>query len=180
MNILYLDLETTGLDWNNDQVLEIGMVWGNKHFHCYVDHPRITGNPTALAMNAAIIARIAKKEPGYRYFQPQYLAEEIVEFFRRNDLPDHINAGGKNIACFDYNFLAALPGIARNGGGVVIGGYELRARTVDPAVFYALPEDTSLPNLDTCLRRAGIDKTTNHTAIDDCLLVKALVERNGL
>jgi hypothetical protein len=65
-----IDLETTGLDDANCQILEFGAViedWVTpfeklKSFRCYIYHDQIVGEPYALAMNAAILKKMAGAE----------------------------------------------------------------------------------------------------------------------
>ena len=69
MKVLYIDLETTGLDHDCDNVLEVGCVLDNfidplvglPRFHCYVVKERYAGHPFALALNAGILKIIAER-----------------------------------------------------------------------------------------------------------------------
>ncbi len=66
MKFLALDIESTGLDMDNDQILEVGFVavdttaspstW--KTLHLMINHPRITGNVYALSMHNRIFNHI--------------------------------------------------------------------------------------------------------------------------
>ena len=50
--IISIDLETTGLNSETCQILEIGAVTSEgETFHCYVDNGLIQGEPYALQLN---------------------------------------------------------------------------------------------------------------------------------
>ena len=67
MPYVSIDLETTGLDADTCQILEIGAIYddGTKYvddlpiYHKYVYHPLYTGEPYALALNAKILKRLS-------------------------------------------------------------------------------------------------------------------------
>jgi len=69
---LSIDIETTGLDPETCQTLEIGAVFDNwtlpirqlPTFHCYVVHQQIIGTPFGLALNADILRRLSDPSPG--------------------------------------------------------------------------------------------------------------------
>lgn len=43
-----------------------------------------------------------------------------------------------------------------------------RHRIIDPSILYVdWSKDESLPSLDECLKRAGIEKSVTHTAVED-------------
>ncbi len=186
MKILYIDLETSGINHNHCQILEVGMIYdpdGNQpigqlpRFHCYVlpKDGLIIGEPYALALNAEIIKRIDRRPLGYDYVEPKYLADRIDYWLESLGLDpkDPINVCGKNYGTFDRNFIGALPGGEPRGLG--IGRYRFRARVIDPAILYYEPTDKALPGTDECLKRAGIDKKSNHTALDDCEIMIQLI-----
>lgn len=195
MKILYVDLETTGLDRELDQILEVGMViddLANQQpidtlptFRRVIRRERYTGQPYALAMHAGLLRAAAGVTspalPIGTLINERSLATDAEDW-----LDDHwkggqrITVGGKNVAGFDMPFLGMLPGFARDGSRLRIGGYSLGARTVDPAVLFVRPGDAHLPDLDECCRRAGLPGRTDHTAVGDCLLVAALVRASGL
>lgn len=83
--------------------------------------------------------------------------------------PIKINVAGKNAGSFDIPFLEASPGWE----GIV----EFRRRVIDPAVLYVKPEDEKLPDLQECLKRAGIDRLVSHTAVDDARNVVRLIRK---
>ncbi len=89
-----IDIETTGLNPENCQVLEIGAVIDDgttpiedcPTFHCYVDHGLILGEPFAVSMHSTILRRIATREQGYTYLQPWEVATRSREFLKEHGL----------------------------------------------------------------------------------------------
>ena len=83
-----IDIETTGLNPDNCQVLEIGAIIDHgvtpiedcPTFHGYVDHGLILGEPFAISMHATILRRIATHEEGYTYLQPSEVATCFSDF----------------------------------------------------------------------------------------------------
>ena len=96
MNTKYvsIDIETTGLNPENCQVLEIGAVIDDgttpiedcPTFHCYVDHGLILGEPFAVSMHPTILRRIATHEEGYTYLQPWEVATCFRDFLKEHGL----------------------------------------------------------------------------------------------
>lgn len=177
-----IDIETTALPWQWGQILEIGAViddWKSSlfdlpRFHCYIVHERIVGDYFALAMNHAILKRIADREKPenreYLFLTPagaaQGLKKFVLDYFA--DYPnDKIVAAGKNYARFDDRFLNELPGFS---------DIKLLHRNLDPGMLYWNPRsDRQPPDTKTCLTRAGIDTEVQHDAINDALDVIRLI-----
>ena len=94
MKYVSIDLETTGLDPETCDIIEIGAVIDDLEargeqgearlpikdlpkFHAYVVKESYQGEPYALSMHPKIFKRIATKEDGYLYLQP----EEVGKVF---------------------------------------------------------------------------------------------------
>ncbi|MDH3445875.1 MAG: 3'-5' exonuclease [Deltaproteobacteria bacterium] len=180
MKFISIDVETTGLDSEWCQVLEIGAVaWEigkgqiGKPFQCLLKHEKIVGDPYALWMNRDLL-RILADNP--RELVPP---ESVACLFRdwRNSLDKvsldfmgskPFNAAGKNFASFDAGFLKKL-----------LGFFELnpwRRRILDPSILYVETGDKTLPDTATCLTRCGHDSTVAHMAVEDALTVCHLLE----
>lgn len=173
-----VDLETTGLDHNYCQILEVGAViedWehgiveGLPQFHAYVIHDRIVGEAYALSMHGVILRRIAKQEAPFKYLRPGEVLRELGTFAEKNGLDRmHLNGAGKNFGSFDLNFLKLLPGY-----GTVIN---FKHRSIDAGNLYWNPAiDKCLPNTEECLKRAGIQKEVAHNAVEDSQDVVRLI-----
>lgn len=185
--IVSIDIETTGLDPSYCQILEFGAVIDDLQnpkpiddlpkFHCYVDHAVMTGEPYALAMNAKIIERIAKKTTPYTYLKPADIHPQFHAFLVKYGCQSgtrwsiKVNVAGKNFAAFDKRFIEKIwpsnPAVAFNH------------RILDPAMLYFDPsKDEAPPSLSVCLERAGINKTVSHTAVEDALDVLVLIRKH--
>lgn len=178
MKYIAVDVETTGLDLNNDQILEFAAVattlgdnsvnlYDLPTFHTYVVNDRIMGHPYALMMNAVAIERIAKQTPGFNYTHISSLAASFYDWccdFNVGELEkEHyrmtLTVAGKNYGMFDHHFIDRIPEWSRF--------FKINHRVIDPATLYMRPGDKKLPSLSECLERAGIAGTVLHTAASD-------------
>lgn len=132
-NIVSIDLETTGLDSESCQILEIGLVFDNTTVavkrenideyletlptaRCYVKHKRIQGEPYALMMNASIIRQLALSAPqkfciaedGTEIIPPYEIAywikSHIADIIPKEQ-QKKVTVAGKNFQSFDVRFL---------------------------------------------------------------------------
>lgn len=181
MKYVAIDVETSGLDRSEDQILEFAAVFtvlGDNRlptnalptFHIYVNPGRIRGSAFALAMNAKAIENIRDGN----CVRIEDLACRLYDWLHdRSDLVDWgydnissniqpratLNIAGKNYASFDDYFVKRVPHWNRY--------FNTGHRVGDPMNLYLRARDTSFPNLQTCLERAGIDRTVKHTAAAD-------------
>ena len=184
MPYVSIDLETTGLDADTCQILEIGAIYddGTKYvddlpiYHKYVYHPLYTGEPYALALNAKILKRLssisaADLQNGY-FLRPDQVAGDFRHWLTGLgwDGKTCLTPAGKNFSSFDKNFLDKLPGWKET--------IKLNHRAIDPAVFYWKPaEDERLPGSQECIDRAGLKGTVAHTAVEDAEMVVRLIRK---
>ena len=188
MKYLSIDLETTGVDERNSNVVEFGAVIFDLDkkqtrqelealptFHTYVSPPTGTdetyiGQPYALSMHPTIFRRIATREKGYEYTCPKNVEQKFYKFLIDNgfekSLKDdkiHITAAGKNFGVFDMRFINHCLGF----GNLI----RIRHRIIDVGTVYFDPtRDATPPNTEECKKRAGISNTTvAHTAVADAL-----------
>jgi DNA polymerase III epsilon subunit-like protein len=183
-----IDIETTGLDRDNHMILEIGAVlddWVSSvetlpKFRCYVDNgPLIQGSPYALSMHPKIFRYIAtngkEREPdqeGIAIIKVKHVAQEFLTWLQRWNMKPctrHLTAAGKNFAGFDQQFLRRLPRWEEF--------IPTQHRVIDPGNLYWDPriDGNGLPNLKTCMERAGIPGTVAHTALEDAIVVVKLI-----
>jgi oligoribonuclease len=178
MPYLSIDIETTGLDPDWCQILEIGAVWDNwtlpmedlPTYRRLVVHDEYRGQPFALAMNAALLRELAG-EPKPWFLHEDEVAIDFATWLKTAcgwDGETALTPAGKNFSSFDRNFLKRLPRFEK----VV----RLHHRSPDPANFFWRPlEDDKLPDTKTCYERAGMDGKVAHTAVEDALGVVRLI-----
>ncbi len=188
MKFLSIDIETTGLDPQKNQILEFGAIAIDTsyptvpyiaNFRAVFIHQELTGNPIALTMNAELINEIntVLKTKDFNYDLRQntlngiYVrnAEEFQSYFdewlESINFTERLTLAGKNLASFDLKFIEAA--------GIKI---KYRHRMIDPAILYVdWTTDETLPDLQQCLDRAGIVKSVEHTSIADAMDVAELV-----
>lgn len=196
MRILSLDIETTGLDFNSDDILELGLVAydTSKPFvptpentlRIVFLHQRLSGSIFALNLNRQIIAEINSKPKAYPEFHEDgqkttvYINPEDAESFNSlinwfilaNNLGGTLNVAGKNAAGFDIPFLKTKP---------LFNDFtnRLSHKVLDAGSVYFNPSlDTeSLPGLAECCKRAGLKNTTvTHISTDDAIMVVRCLE----
>lgn len=137
-------------------------------------------------MHAKIFDRISKNIEGYQYCWPHEVIPKLEQFLLDN-IPEneryvrgpgsgwYLNIAGKNAAGFDIPFLKAL---TKQSESLQLGYFHVSYRVLDPALLYFDPnQDTALPNLTTCLKRAKIDTEVTHDALGDAMLIVQLLRK---
>jgi DNA polymerase III epsilon subunit-like protein len=165
MKILFVDLETTGVNSREDDILEIGAILydcATKEkllmFHAYVKHKTIT-LPGDLLMKLPGHVEILSK------CQTDGNNIEIVKDSWKEWLSyatathGKLVFGGKN-PNFDRSFLSDNR-FSLDGLGFRM--FDIGSWMVD------VVEDVNIPSLQDCLARVGVDKNVEHTALADCL-----------
>jgi oligoribonuclease len=188
MKYVSIDIETTGLDPEKCQILQIGLIIEDTNNPlAFKDIPKlnlillnknISGSIKALTMNADLICRIdvyndadaslkntMSNNFNAKFINPEYAVDEIHQWLKENGIGSgngaiKFNVAGKNFGTFDKRFLEKLP----NWNSKIL----VRNRMLDPAILYVnWKTDECLPSLGECKQRAGIDGTITHDAIDD-------------
>ena len=96
---------------------------------------------------------------------PLYSGRDAV---KRHVSKKTFTAAGKNVASFDIPHVRELPNFSDY--------IQFHHRVLDPGPMYFDPEkDDVVPDLSTCLERAGVDDEVAHTAVEDSLDVCKLV-----
>jgi oligoribonuclease len=182
MKYVSIDIETTGLDPETCQIVELAAVIEDTKdqieieklpcFHCYVLPEKgnlYTGQPYALFMHSEIFRKIERREHPHLYFYPGEIVKNFKKFCDDNKLKFPINVAGKNFGCFDHQFLL------RQAHGWK--DLKVRHRFIDPATLYFEKDDEAIPGTELCLKRAGFDPKTAHTAKEDAIAVIQLLRK---
>lgn len=191
-----LDIETTGLRPDFDQILSVAMIADDlitpieelKKFYMVLKHKTIHGDAMALAMNKQTLLEIANGigELPYTNVQKHYQelllkAEHVLltpiyswlhdvweEYAESKSIKEPFKAtfAGKNVAGFDLPFLR----FAYNKCGTCLP-FQTSHRVIDVgSMFYDPKVDGSkVPNLEECKRRANILTPVSHHALDDAM-----------
>jgi len=185
MKFVSIDIETTGLDPETCDIVEVGAVVGDLSsntpveelptFHCYIIKKSYSGDPYALSMHPTIFRRIANVEKPYRYITPENFNAHFERFLVDNGFEYGERSGkvtftpaGKNFAAFDLQFLNKHFGFSKY--------FSSAHRVLDPAMLYFdLSVDTELPNTAECMKRAGMGGVVAHTAVEDARVVVDLL-----
>lgn len=181
-----VDLETTGLDEEKCDTIEVGAIiddWlfpldNPPEFHCYIKKDTYRGEPYALSMHADIFRRIATNAPGYKYLFPGEFAQVFGYWLESNgayvidpENPDREARGvvaGKNYASFDDKFLRKFPKYDQY--------IKLHHRILDPGMALWQPAcDTKPPGSQTCMDRTHQDGVVSHTALEDARSVVKMI-----
>ncbi len=125
MNTPYIsiDIETTGLNPDTCQILEIGAVFEDwktpvnelKTFNYYVFNTPVVGEHFALSMphNVRIMRYIATHKAGVHILKEGEVVHELAEWLISIKFPvrgESFTPAGKNFGSFDLQFLKRLPG----------------------------------------------------------------------
>lgn len=195
MRFVSIDIETTGLDPETCEVLEIGAVIDNPAvrleklptFRYRILRKSYKGEPYALSMHADLLRDLATKErntfpfrghSGALWAKDWYGLEcgfprHFADWLRSWGIdPTKFVAAGKNFAHFDEPFLKKIKGTEP---------INWHHRILDPGSMYVRPDDEFVPDTLECCRRAGINPGNipgdPHTAIHDALVIVELIRR---
>lgn len=186
-----LDIETTGLNPVDDQILSIAMVADDlvtpidelKKFYMIIKRPRYTGQAIALAMNKDTLLEIENGVGVLPHknvtiitadtFRSSSSYELIITPMRRwlesvhgkDELPK-VQFAGKNVAMFDLPFIQQAYSIRAYCYPFVISH-----RIIDVGSMFYDPkiDGTKVPDFNTCKQRAGILTPVSHHALDDAM-----------
>lgn len=203
MKFCSIDIESTGLNPQENQILSIGIVIEDTknvlplnecpQMHIIIPREEIRGSVFALDMNRDLITKIKeynlktgydrKEINGVAYYErdffvregmvSRFIVEKLEDYGFKRDLTDkkiHITCLGKNFGTFDKLFLEQLPGFNNQ--------IKIRQRIIDPAILATnWQEDDSLPGLNDCMKRAGIEGVVTHDALDDALVTLQVLRK---
>ena len=177
MKFVSIDIETTGLNPDIDQILEFGCVAVENwqiidSFRRTIWHERIEGNAFELAMNKDLLYEIANCKQNelnkgeiitinqltYDFFDWVKEIKFIPALIEKNKL----NCAGKNFGAFDLQFLKKVE--------MWNNYFSISSKILDPAILYFDSNvDEVLPSLEECKKRSGLffDNTVKHRADAD-------------
>ena len=177
MKYLSLDLETTSLNPSPNNILMLSAVvedtknikplYDLPNFTCYIKHEEITGSAYALSMNHWILDIISGRAiTEFRIYDENEWQNHFKEFCRLHFGNKKITLAGKNVAGFDFQF---LPKDVQK---------LFRHRCIDPSILYVdWDNDTTLPDMASCLKRAELPYPIQHHAYEDALYVIGLLRK---
>jgi DNA polymerase III epsilon subunit-like protein len=182
MKYISIDTETTGINPELDQVLEIGAIIEDTNkllsfedlpkFHVILLYDRYHGTPYAINMNKRIWEILSYVPPKGTPEFNKYCAEHRI--IPASEAAHHFNkwlkewgfntnpvAAGKNVATFDIPFLNNLPNWKEN--------VKFHQRVIEPgSVMIDWKNDEIPPSSDECKRRALLPSTEyKHNALED-------------
>ena len=190
MKYVSIDIETTGLNPNENDIIEFAAVVDEigstkeieklPKFHRYI---KKQGNyicsSRAVVMHTKIFEEIEKDDEEKCIFIED-LMYAFGNFLQHNDVfPNKygqiiLNVAGKNFGSFDYQFL--LKKIPEKHWNNI----SFRQRFIDPSILYLNDDDVYLPDLKSCVERLNEETKQNfawnpHTAMDDALQIVRLI-----
>lgn len=171
MKYVSLDIETTGLNPDTDDILEIGAIIEDTKlklpriqcpsFHVYIDRERLSGDIFALSLNANILKKILelRKSEDRSLVKPDDVIIQFVEFLKDSGI-EKVTFAGKNFMGFDLQFLKKLPHFYL---------VKFNYRSLDPAILFTdFLNDNCPPDLSLCKKRANLQSNiVTHEALDD-------------
>lgn len=193
MRFVSIDIETTGLDPDRCEILEVGAVindpgvWIEKlpTFRFRILREVYTGESYALSMHRDLFKDLAISERNCRnpqtggelmakdwYGHEDAFQHKFAEWLQSWGIdPLNFTVAGKNFANFDAPFLKKIKGAIQWHHGIL-----------DPGSMYVRPDDEVIPNTNLCCTRAGLYPEDipgdEHTSIHDALVVIALIRNH--
>lgn len=222
MKYISIDIETTGLDPEFNQILSIGAVIEDTlnpipfedlpKFHAVIKRESVYGSIFALNLNKNLIQAMtdyseAKTDElkqeieesfGAKFYNEDEVVEALFQFCYRNGLvpvdPNFLNRAFKNVDGTAYPALTSnMPKVYLNCAGKNFAGFDkkflerlprwkqvfsIRSRVLDPGILFVdWINDESVPSLDECKKRAGIDGVVTHNAVEDAMDVVMLLRQ---
>lgn len=172
MKFISIDCETTGLNPETCEILSLAAVLEDTnntdvpvdnlpHVHFIFKKDFIKGEPYALNMNKNII-EIIKEGTDKRLISIANFEKFFTEFLEKNDIDiKKIKVAGKNFSSFDRLFIDNM-----DYGHSHDFKFHHRVLDVGP-LFVDFKNDVWLPDLSSCMRRAGVEGVVTHDAYED-------------
>lgn len=184
MKYLAIDIETTSLKPEDDQILSFAAVLEDTEnikpvkdlpsFYCMFKYDKIRGENYALSMHPKLLREIAtsKKSNIYEIKSKPFslkldfddFNENFYNFLKENKLDCYkLKVAGKNASAFD------IPWIRNKVDGYKTY-FDFSHRVLDVgSVMVDFKEDDWIPNSEKCKERAELkDTDVSHNALEDC------------
>lgn len=186
-----IDIETSGLNPNKNQILSFGAIIEDTSkslsfedcpkFYATVIHRNIKGSPKALLMNMDVIKDISDYIENDRndalnnevgnynpiFVETFTLTSSFTSFLDSNGIKPDSRFQKYKINVAGKNF-ATFDMLFLNNIPGWLGFIDVRKRILDPAILYFdVNNDDTLPSLDVCKKRANIDGNVSHNALLD-------------
>jgi len=185
MQYFSIDIETTGLNPETDQILQVGIAFEDtsnilpiddipKH-QWNIKHNRIQGDPFAIQMNSDIIKHSLETPTPDDVIIECNIVNVIRTFtseclgYDEGPYVHTITVAGKNFNGFDRLFLEKLDQFTD-----II---RMRRRTIDPAILCVDWSNNSLPDLQTCMSELDVSGDVTHTAMQDAVDVIRIIRK---
>ncbi|MFA5999921.1 MAG: hypothetical protein WC783_02995 [Candidatus Paceibacterota bacterium] len=179
MFYISLNVQTTGLDPDDHQIIELAAILENTevmlddlpYFHAFVVDKNYLGSPDGLMLNKHNFEKIKNRkdpeDPNARFVNKYVLAEELYEWMFSLNMPENvftsnksIHLAGKNIASFDFQFLKRL-----HGCDTLIS--RINHSFIDPTMLYFdFKKDSKLPSTYDCWDKMGVIYKCNFKAME--------------
>lgn len=204
MKYVSIDIETTGLDPDQDQVLQVALVLEDIQqaayvkvedlptFACLVWHPRYIGDAYALGLNGDILKAIAScdnNDPD----GAEIRGRRLPVYPAHSEYPREGGLTWEEQACKWLNEQLGNDGKKLNAAGKNAAGFDLqflkgplkerfRHRVLDPgSMFWSRSLDTEcLPSLADLKKRYNLGDDVAHDAIDDARDVVRVIRKAWL
>jgi len=176
MQYISLNVQTTGLDPDKHQILELAAIAEDTTedvninelplFHAYIKRDNYIGSAEGLSLNIETLKYLASDNLK-DLWDERCLAEELFRWMCNNIgsasycfEDNEITLAGKNIGSFDYQFLKKLPDSER-----LI--YSISHNFIDPTMLYMdFKNDICLPSTRVCWSKLKLPYVCNFKAVD--------------
>lgn len=202
MKYVSIDIETTGLNPEFCQILQVGAVIEDTNnvrsienlpkFSCLVEHDKFAGQVFALSMNAKILEKLAVMETLDKERRTEYrkvnhiLSESMVAksmflwLTANGILPQNENLSNSQqikITAAGKNF-GTFDKLFLEKLPAWSMYIQIKQRIIDPSILFAnWQEDEALPSLNTCMKRANLTDQVTHDAVQDAIDVIRVIRR---
>jgi hypothetical protein len=192
MKYASIDIETTGIDPESNQILSIGIILEDSNnplpyeelpkFHCAIKRTEISGSLFAIDMNKDLIATINsymtaigqdEKNDMVHFTGMQFLNEHevvmhIAQFMQDNSfINGTVDKVPYQIICAGKNF-GTFDKLFLQKLSCWNNVFRISQRVLDPGLLYIdWKNDKTVPNMITCKERGNVPGVVTHNALED-------------